>query len=567
MVANDRSAQCPTGTTSGRGHKGETVSTARRSVIVVASWLLALSAVACGTDSEDGGTAGGDDTLTDERGFVGDQPDAEPQDGGTVNFGVYAEAAGLDPTVVNGSGTAGGTELAAIYDTLLRYDPETLEYEPQLAESIEGNEDSTEWTLRLRDGVTFSDGTPLDAEAVVFSMQRHVDRESRFAGMVGRVATFETPDPLTVVFRLHEPWTGFPFMLAYMPGMVVSPTAVRELGDEEFNRSPIGAGPYTVERYAPGEELVLTARDDYWDGRPHLDGVRFTALQGAQANLEALDSGDLQMAFLREPKIVDDARAAGYPGYLNVPSLSSLLLINHGVRGQDRPTADLRVRQAIAAAVVPEQIDQRADQGHGFPSYDVMSPASPYHGEGSTLEHDPERARQLLEEVKAETGWDGSLELACSNIPSRSNWALAVGAQLDAVGFDVTVDTSGTVADLIRKVSVDADYDLACWGFNVDDANPFISLSQHVASDSRQNVMGYANDEMDALIDELRETSEPEAITDILDQVQALWDETLPTVPTAVTPELIAWDQSVHGAVPTVNTMLLLDEVFLADGE
>lgn len=542
---------------------------ARHYLTVATAALLALTAVACGSDDEDGGSATGDGGAapSDERGFVGDQPEAEPQDGGVLNFGVYAETAGLDPTVVNGSGVAGGIELAAIYDTLLRFNPETLEYEPKLAESFEGNEDGSEWTLRLREGVTFSDGTPLDAEAVVFSMQRHVERESRFAGMVARVAEFETPDPLTVVFHLSEPWTSFPFVLAYMPGMIVSPTAVGELGDEEFNRSPVGAGPFAVERYAPGEELVLEARDDYWDGRPHLDGVRFTVLQGAQANLEAMQSGELQMAFLREPQVVQEARDAGYPGYLNWPNLSSLLLINQGVRGQDRPAADLRVRQAIAAAIDPEIINQRADQGHGYPSYDILSENSPYHDEASTLEHDPDRARQLLDEVKAETGWDGSLDLACSNIPSRSNWALAAGAQLDAVGFDVTVDTSGTVADLIRQVAVDADYDLACWGFNLDDANPYISLSQHVASESRQNVVGYANDEMDALIEELRQASTPEAVTDVMNQVQALWDETIPSVPTGVTPEFIAWDQSVHGLVPTVNTMLLLDKAFIAGGE
>jgi peptide/nickel transport system substrate-binding protein len=528
--------------------------------------MLALAAVACGSDSGDGATGSRGGPPPAERGFVGDQPDAEPRDGGVLNFGVYAETAGLDPTMVNGSGVAGGIELAAIYDTLLRFDPETLEYEPQLAESIEGNEDGSEWTLRLRDGVTFSDGTPLDAEAVVFSMQRHVDNGSRFAGMVARVAEFQTPDPLTVVFRLSEPWTTFPFVLAYMPGMVVSPTAVRELGDEEFNRSPVGAGAFTVDRYAPGEELVLQARDDYWDGRPHLDGVRFAILQGAQANLEAMQSGELQMAFLREPKVVDEARDAGYPGYLNLPNLSGMLLINHGVRGQDRRAADLRVRQAIAAAIDPEVLDQRADQGHGYPGFDIMSESSPYHDQGSALEHDPDRARQLLDEVKAETGWDGSLELACSNNPSRSSWALAVGAQLDAVGFDVTVETSGTISDLIRRVAVDADYDLACWGFNLDDANPYISLSQHVASDSRQNVVGYADEDMDALIDELRGAADPETTTDILNQVQARWDETIPAVPTAVVPELIAWDQGVHGVVPTVNSMLLLDEAFIADG-
>ena len=542
--------------------------TTRRIVSLALASVLALATVACGSDDDDGGSAGGASAEPPtERGLIGDQPDAEPTDGGVLNFGVYAETAGLDPTTVNGSGVAGGIELAAIYDTLLRFDPETLEYEPQLAESIEGNEDGSQWTLRLREGVTFSDGTPLDAEAVVFSLQRHVERESRFAGMVGRIERFETPDPRTVVFTLSEPWTTFPFMLAYMPGMIVSPTAVRELGDEEFNRAPVGAGPFEVERYAPGEELVLRARDDYWDGRPHLDGVRFAVLQGADANLEAMESGELQAAFLREPKVIDEARQAGYPGYLNLQNLGAMVLVNHGVRGQDRPTADLRVRQAIAAAVNPEVLNERADQGHGYPTYDVLSEASPYHDQVSSLEYDPDRARQLVEEVKQETGWDGSLELACSNIPSRANWALAVGAQLDAVGFQTTVDTSGTVADLIRRVSVDADFDLACWGFNLDDANPFISLSQHVYSTSRQNVIGYANEELDALVDELRVARGTEEITDILNRVQEVWDETLPTIPTAAVPEFIAWDESVHGVVPTVNSMILLDDAFIAGGD
>ncbi len=539
---------------------------ARRNLSAVLVALLTLGLFACGGDDDSGSTAGTAEEPPEERGLIGDQPEAEPTDGGVLNFGVYAETAGLDPTVVNGSGVAGGIELAAIYDTLMRFDTETLEYQPQLAESLEGNEDGSQWTLHLREGVTFSDGTPLDAEAVVFSLQRHVDNESRFAGMVGRIASYDTPDPLTVVFNLSEPWQSFPFLLAYMPGMVVSPTAMQQLGEDEFNRAPVGAGPFTVDRYSPGEELILAARDDYWDERPHLDGLRFTVLQGAQANLEAMQSGELQAAFLREPQVVTEAREAGYPGYLNLQNLGAMLLMNNGARGQDRPTADVRVREAIAAAVDPTVLDQRADQGHGYPAYDMLSTTSPYYDEGSTLEHDPDRARQLLEEVMAETGWDGSLDLACSNIPSRANWALAVGAQLDAVGFQTTVDTSGTVADLIRQVSVDADYDLACYGYNLDDANPFISLSQHVYSTSRQNVIGYSNPEMDALIDELQVAATPEATTDVLNRIQALWDDTVPTVPTAVVPEFIAWDESVHGVVPTVNSMVLFDDAFIAGG-
>src|SRR5690606_34239516 len=105
---------------------------------------------------------------------------------------------------------AGASELAAIYDVLVRYDAETGEFEPRLAESLEPNDDYTEWTLRLRPGVTFTDGTPLDAAAVQFNLERHKARRSISAGRVALITQFSTPDELTLVMRLDQPWSGFP---------------------------------------------------------------------------------------------------------------------------------------------------------------------------------------------------------------------------------------------------------------------------------------------------------------------------------------------------------------------
>src|SRR5690606_11120694 len=136
---------------------------------------------------------------------------------------------------------------------LVRYDPETAEYEPHVAESLEANDDSTVWTLTLRDGVNFSDGTPLDADAVVASIERYLADDGGQASLwSSKVASTEVTDDRTVTFTLTEPWVDFEYMLATAPGMIMAPAAY---AGDEF--TPIGAGPFTFGHYRPNEELLL----------------------------------------------------------------------------------------------------------------------------------------------------------------------------------------------------------------------------------------------------------------------------------------------------------------------
>lgn len=517
---------------------------------------------------DDGATTtvptGDGDTV--ESGIVGEQSDAEPTDGGDLTFGVFSEPAGLDPTVAVGNGTAGGIEMAAIYDTLMRYDSEAGEYEPQLAESLEVNDDFTQFTMTLREGVTFTDGTPLDADAVVASMQRHLDNQSRYAPIVASIESFDTPDEATVVFDLTEPWAGFPYVLSTSPGMITSPTAVDELGDEAFNGAPVGAGPFVVERYAAGEELKLAANDDYWNGRPHLDELRFVPVLGGQNQLDALRAGDLQATFLRDPAAIASAREEGIGGYRNNLSLGSTWLINHGVRGQDRPAADERVRLAMAYAIDPEIIDDRAYDGAGIPSRDLVSPTSPYYDETSEITYDPDRASELVEEVKAETGWDGSIEIVCSNDSAGSERSLATSGMLEAAGFQPEVTGVASISDIIERVAVDAQFDLACWGFNVDDSSPYEAFALHLGMESPSNFTGFQSEELEGLIHELKLAADDAARTEVLNDIQALFDEQVPVVQLGPTMEFVAWDDSVHGVRPSVKTMVLFDQAYVADG-
>lgn len=184
----------------------------------------ALALAGCASSESSGETS---DTRTPPAvGMVGDQA-ADPA--GTtpqLTFSVQALAAVLDPARTAARGGSGGDELAAVYDVLLRYDDQTGEFVPRLAQSLTSDQGGTVWTLKLRPGVTFSDGTALDANAVVSSIDRYnANRGNGSAVWVDAVESTSAVDPQTVEFRLRKQWPTFPSMLALGHGMIVAPGA------------------------------------------------------------------------------------------------------------------------------------------------------------------------------------------------------------------------------------------------------------------------------------------------------------------------------------------------------
>ena len=295
----------------------------------------------------------------------------EQQAGGELSFGVRNEPRGFDP-VFGGVGSFGGSELAAIFDTLMQYDPETGEFFPRMAESLEPNEDYTEWTLTLREGITFGSGAPLDAAAVQFSIDRHraPDSRSPARAMASLIESMEIVDDRTVVFHLTSRYGNFPSLLAGAPGMIVDPATFQQLGAEAFAADPQGggAGPFRLSIWAPGEQIVFEARDDYWDGPVCIETLRFAKVDADDTRLDAFLNGELDAAFMRSASALADAREQGVNLSSQVSNGGFLLMINNGARGTARPGSDLRVRQAIAYALDPELIDDRATGGAGIPS-------------------------------------------------------------------------------------------------------------------------------------------------------------------------------------------------------
>lgn len=529
----------------------------RRRLTPLVAVAAASGLLLAGCGSSGGGSAEAGDLSAVTTGIVGNQADGgTPQEGGTLSYATYSSVAKLDPTFRQDGGATGGSEMAAIYDVLMRYDPATTKFVPQMAESMSSNDDDSVWTLKLRDGVTFSDGTPVDADAVIWSINNYLGRKGTHTQVwMASVKDMKATDSSTVEFTLQRPWDGFVSLFNSGPGMIVAPSS---MASGEFQ--PIGAGPFTVEKHAPNDELVLAARADYYGGKPHIDKLRFPAIVSEQGKIDALNSGGVQAIYLRNAEVVTKALDAGDPGYVFQASMGGVLMINSR---EGRAGADENIRRAIVAGVDPQTYNQRAEAGAGLPSSDMFPDFSEWHGSVSGSGFDAESAKKLLADAKA-AGYDGKLKLVALNDPAAQQGALAFQSMLQGVGFTVEIAYTNNITDLTKAMYADHDYDIAYSGFNVFDAAPFVRLYGNLYSQSPGNALGYQNPEMDELLLGLQTARTPDAKRAAADKMQTLVNQTAPFVAINAGKYFIPWSEGTHGITPTLDGIMLFDKAWVA---
>lgn len=479
----------------------------------------------------------------------------EPTRGGHLSYATYSALSNLDPAGGSVAGAAGGSEVAAIYDLLIRYDLDSGEFQPQLAKSLESNDQGRTWTLRLRDGVKFSDGSPVDGEAVVWSIGHYLSGGGQLVGVwKDSVADTAVVDPTTVDFRLKQAWSEFPALLAGGPGAILAPSSV---SGSEFK--PIGAGPFLLDRWDPGTELKLKANPDYWGGAPYLDSLSFVNINGGEAKMDSLKSGNIDMAYLREPEVIVENKDE-YPGYLQISPMGWTGLINNR---EGHPTSDLRVRQAMAYGIDPKVLDQRADNGFGLPGAQIFPSFSKWHSDTDPLPYDPEKAAELLAEARQD-GYDGRIKYVAPRDPQSEARALAVQSMLEGVGFEVTLDFAPDVSSLIQKVYAKRDFDLAQSGIDLYDPAPFIKLYTNLYSTASRNCCGYGNPEMDAILKEVQSAPNDEVKRKALADLQVMVNDTVPLLNGGSGMTLVAWNEDVHGVVPSLDAIILFDKVWIS---
>ncbi|MGY4446360.1 peptide/nickel transport system substrate-binding protein [Bradyrhizobium sp. i1.3.1] len=321
--------------------------------------------------------------------------------GGSITVGQELEITGFDPLKVGVYDTSTFTAAAAIFDTLTTLDDKG-EAAPKLAVSWTHSDDYKTWTFKLRRGVKFHDGTPFNAQAFKENFDRQKDpaNKCRCAFYITNVKEVLAPDEYTVVYNLTDPSVNLPATntIQSQNNVVHSPTAWKTKGDD-YNRNPVGTGPYILKSWTAGDRMVLEKNPGYWDkGRPYLDRIILKPLPDAQSRFASLQSGEADIIWDDEND-ADNIMKAQKDSKLTVHTYKGSGAQVYAFNTKVAPFDDVRVRQALVMAIDRPKMSQAISNG-------LSRPATNPYGDGSwvkckddgALPFDVEKAKALIKD-------------------------------------------------------------------------------------------------------------------------------------------------------------------------
>lgn len=329
--------------------------------------------------------------------------------------------------------------MMAMFDGLTRLDPDgTLQ--PSLAESWELIDNNT-WRFNLRQGVTFHNGEQFDAHAVKLNIDRLASEEQSRASLGSTVTGAEVVDDYTIdIFTidvdplLPSKATGF---LMGAPALVQDP----HNDSTEFNRHPIGTGPFVFVQDVPGEFIRLEANQDHWNGVPEATSLTFRVIPDHSVQLAELISGGVDFIEHVTPELIDLVDGSGVAHVIQTDSaIAQTIVFRQDV---ESPLQDVRVRQAINHAVDIDSIIENVLSGYATPIATVVLPfALGYNPEVTRYEYDPERARELL----AEAGYADGVTIEFDFSPAigdlyNTEVIQAIARQLSEVGINFNLNS------------------------------------------------------------------------------------------------------------------------------
>jgi peptide/nickel transport system substrate-binding protein len=453
--------------------------------------------------------------------------------------GQIAEPKSLDPQAVTAVNDF--RILMNVYDGLVRYRDGTLEVEPALAESWTISDDGLTYTFELREGVSFHDGSPFNAEAVKFTFDRMLDEEHAYhdtgpfplAFYFSSIDTVSVIDEHTVEFTLSEPYAPFLSNLAYPTGLIVSPESVMEHG-EDYGRNPAGTGAYEFEEWQANSRVVVSANADYWDGDPELEAVIFRPITDANTRIAEMLSGGLDIMVEVPPDSLQQFRDSDqFAVYEQAGPHVWFLILN----AKEGPFANKAIRQAANYAIDKQAIVENILQGTAEVAAGPTPPAFSwaYNEDLAPYPHDPDKARALLEEA----GYDGEeitfyVTEGGSGMLDPIAMGTAIQADLQAVGMPVTIETyewNTFLGNVNPGLEGKADMAEMAWMTNDPDTLPYLALRTEAFPDKGGFNSGYySNPEVDELLNKARQSTDQDERAMLYKEMQAIVQEDAPWV-------------------------------------
>ncbi len=530
--------------------------TTRWTRLTVLLTVLAMVLAACSSSTSDSTV---DATTPDDTAAPGDtttettappdttQPSDEPV---TLRAAVTGGEGTLNPyTYV--SGFPGWNLLMLQYDSLMQFDAAG---EPALwlAESVEPNEDLTEWTITVVDGASFNDGEPLTIDDVVFTFNYFIENAAgRFARDLRGVSGVEATDDRTMVVTLDAPNPSFELValadIPILPEHIWS--EVENPEEHQFDSvTNVGSGPFVLVDYAEDQSYRFEANEDYFRGAPAIDELVIVVFADDAGPLAAIRSGEIDVIFERiSPEQIELLDAQDPIDVIQGPEFTTQM-INFDVTRA--PFDDVAVRQAIDLAVDRQDIVDTVFLGSatvGSPGW--VHPDKAVYNPDVAATHDPDAARQLLEDagytdsdgdgVREFDGQPMSFEMITNSSDSlRLRISELVAEMLGDVGIEVSIASveTATWEEAVWPgfdISNGRNYQMAAWGWSAPIQANTIRVAELVHGDPGigfLNLTGFANDEVDAISAQLQTEADEATSAQLISDLQVLIAEQLPFV-------------------------------------
>ena len=439
--------------------------------------------------------------------------------GGDMVVALQADVSTLDPLTSNSNPNNG--VLLQIYGRLLQLD-EKANLVPSLAQSWEEAKDHLSWTLRLRPGVKFHDGTDLDAAAVKFNLDRFMDPKaaSPRSGELAYLTGVTVVDPLTVKLQLSKPNASLMYSFMDHAGDVLSPAAVKQYG-EDIARRPVGTGPFVFKEWVKNDRIVLVRNENYWNrGYPYLNSITYKPIADATARLNGIRTGALH--FDRRQAARDLTSLKNDPNFQVIIRPSTTILpwrFNLAVPPLDKK----EIRQALCWAVDTAAIGSGIFFGAGTPATQLPAP--------SVLGYDPDltmyskqglaKAKTLLAAGGQPNGFKMSM-MVNANAVDDGKVAQAIKSDLEKIGVTVELQLLEQTK-LIQEMNANRFTSVIAGHSGKFD--PFFSFSRFFQSQSTLNNYAYKSPEFDKLLEQSAATADAQERAKVYRQISRLLAE------------------------------------------
>lgn len=480
--------------------------------------------------------------------------------GGTLIFGRGGDSVGLDPAFEEDGESFKVCD--NIYDTLVQYKDGSTEIEPGLATRWESSADGLTWTFYLRKGVKFHDGTPFNAEAVLFSLNRQHEKSHTFhdvggsyiywvaTGLADIVNKINAIDDFTIQITLKTAYAPFIYTIAITPFAIVSPTAVKKYEKQEdtFSNNPVGTGPFKFVRWDRGDKIVLEANKDYWGGRPKLDRVIFRSISDNAVRLIEMQRGSLHVMEFPNPDDLQQIHDDDELTLITQPGMN----IGYLAMNLDKPPLNnQKVRLAINHAIDKKTIVEHLYQGLGITAKNPIPPTLwSYDDTIQDYPYDPKLAKKLLTEAGYPDGFNTTLwalPVPRPYIPDGRAMAEVIQSQLRKIGIEAKILTYdwGTYLEKTKY----GEHDLAMLGWSADLGDPdnflYVLLSKTSAEKPAANIAFYRNEDMQNILEKARATTDKEKRITLYKEAQRIFHNDVPWVPLAHAKQVLVINKKV----------------------